>query len=177
MIGGARGVGVAGVGWAYVCSVVSPKLPSRGLEAAGVQVTLWPLATCFSPLCGVRVPTLHVAVCPGHQCVVLVQGQEAVARRAWGVGHFTRAPLLVFPSPCDRVRGSRWCVLYCVVLCTASRGPVKVGSVAVGDACALVKVAISAITPHNVIWCLLLHRDDRVAVKAVARLRAAETHP
>ncbi len=77
MIGGARGVGVAGVGWAYVCSVVSPKLPSRGLEAAGVQVTLWPLATCFSPLCGVRVPTLHVAVCPGHQCVVLVQGQEA----------------------------------------------------------------------------------------------------
>ncbi len=63
------------------------------------------------------------------------------------------------------------------VICTAPRGPVKVGSVAVGDACALVKVAISAITPHNVIWCLLQHRDDRAAVKAVARLRAAETHP
>ncbi len=44
------------------------------------------------------------------------------------------------------------------------------GAVAVGDACALVKVAISAITPRNVIACLLLHRDDRVALKAVARL-------
>ncbi len=63
-----------------------------------------------------------------------------------------------------------WPVSACVcVWSSASRAAARGSTVGIGDASALVKVALSLTTPRVVIACILLHRDDRIASKACAR--------